>query len=49
MSIPTGHQVMHRPHPTQPDEPNWSIQDASLCVIQWPYRALAEVRTLPQR
>ena len=22
MSIPTGHQVMHRPQPTQPDVPN---------------------------
>ena len=22
MSIPTGHHVMHRPHPTQPDVPN---------------------------
>jgi hypothetical protein len=33
MSMPTGHQVMHRPQPTQPDVPNWSIQVASLCVI----------------
>jgi hypothetical protein len=33
MSIPTGHQVMHRPHPTHPDDPNWSYHDASLCVI----------------
>ena len=33
MSIPTGHQVMHRPQPTQPELPNWSIQEASLCVI----------------
>jgi len=31
-SIPTGHQVMQRPHPTHPDMPNWSIQEASLCV-----------------
>ena len=33
MSIATGHQVMQRPQPTQPDVPNWSIQVASLCVI----------------
>ena len=31
-SIPTGHQVMHRPQPTQPDSPNWSTHDASLWV-----------------
>ena len=30
MSMPTGHQVMQRPQPTQPDVPNWSIQVASL-------------------
>src|SRR5271165_2271541 len=35
MSMPTGHQVMHRPQPTQPEEPNWSIQVASLWVIHW--------------
>jgi hypothetical protein len=34
-SIPTGHQVMHRPQPTQPDVSNWSIQVASLWVIHW--------------
>jgi hypothetical protein len=28
MSIATGHQVMQRPQPTQPDDPNWSIQVA---------------------
>ena len=33
MSMPTGHQVMQRPQPTQPEVPNWSIQLASLCVI----------------
>ena len=33
MSIATGHQVMQRPQPTQPEVPNWSIQPASLCVI----------------
>ena len=33
MSIPTGHQVMQRPQPTQPEVPNWSIQVASLWVI----------------
>ena len=31
-SIPTGHQVMHRPQPTQPETANWSCQVASLCV-----------------
>ena len=35
MSIPTGHQVMQRPQPTQPELPNWSNQVASLCVIHW--------------
>src|SRR5271166_3454462 len=35
ISIPTGHQVMQRPQPTQPETPNWSIQVASLCVIHW--------------
>ena len=30
MSIPTGHQVMHRPQPTHPDVPNWSCQVDSL-------------------
>ena len=35
MSMPTGHQVMQRPQPTQPDEPNWSHQVASLWVIHW--------------
>lgn len=35
MSMPTGHQVMHRPQPTQPDTSNWSIQPASLWVIHW--------------
>ena len=33
MSMPTGHQVRHRPQPTQPDVPNWSIQEESLWVI----------------
>ena len=33
MSMPTGHQVMQRPQPTQPEVPNWSIQLASLWVI----------------
>ncbi len=33
MSMPTGHQVMQRPQPTQPETPNWSCQVASLCVI----------------
>ena len=35
MSIATGHQVMQRPQPTQPEVPNWSIQLASLWVIHW--------------
>ena len=35
MSMPTGHQVMQRPQPTQPEVPNWSIQVASLWVIHW--------------
>ena len=35
MSMPTGHEVRQRPQPTQPDVPNWSIQEASLCVIHW--------------
>ena len=32
MSIATGHQVMQRPQPTQPELPNWSIQVPSLWV-----------------
>ncbi len=35
MSMPTGHQVMHRPQPTQPEVPNWSIQEANLCVSHY--------------
>ncbi len=38
---------MHRPHPTQPDVPNWSTQVESLCVNHWRYLALPLVRTLP--
>src|SRR5512132_1051013 len=34
MSIPTGHQAMQRPQPTQPELPNWSCQVPSLCVSQ---------------
>ena len=34
MSMPTGHQLMQRPQPTQPLCPNWSHQPASLCVSQ---------------
>jgi hypothetical protein len=33
--MPTGHQVMHRPQPTQPELPNWSIQVANLWVSHW--------------
>src|SRR5271169_3051019 len=47
ISMATGHHVMQRPHPTQPEVPNWSIQVASLCVIHCRYRDLAEARTLP--
>src|SRR6478672_8836212 len=35
MSIATGHQVMQRPQPTQPEVPNWSIHVESLWVIHW--------------
>src|SRR5665213_3938646 len=35
MSMPTGHQAMHRPHPTQPVVSNWSHQVESLWVIHW--------------
>ena len=35
MSMPTGHHVMQRPHPTQPELPNWSCHEASLWVIHW--------------
>ena len=31
-SMPTGHQVMQRPQPTQPELPNWSHQVANLWV-----------------
>ena len=34
-SIPTGHQVMQRPQPTQPEVPNWSCQVPNLCVSHW--------------
>src|SRR5271166_4732857 len=47
MSMPTGHQVMQRPQPTQPDVPNWSIQFASLWVIHCRYREAVAFRTLP--
>ena len=40
MSMPTGHQVMQRPQPTQPDIPNWSIHAATLCVSHMRYRSL---------
>jgi hypothetical protein len=38
MSMPTGHQAMQRPHPTQPDVPNCSHQVPSLWVIHCRYR-----------
>ncbi|MCU0477990.1 MAG: hypothetical protein MUE92_04495 [Chloroflexi bacterium] len=31
-SIPTGHQVMQRPQPTQPELPNWSHHVPNLWV-----------------
>ena len=34
-SMPTGHQAMHRPQPTQPLEPNWSHQVENLWVSHW--------------
>jgi hypothetical protein len=34
-SMPTGHQVMHLPHPTQPDVPNWSNHVPNLWVSHW--------------
>jgi hypothetical protein len=34
-SMPTGHHVMHRPQPTQPEVPNWSHHVANLCVSHW--------------
>jgi hypothetical protein len=45
--MPTGHQTMHRPHPTQPDEPNWSCQVPSLWVSHCRYLLVGDVRTLP--
>ena len=35
MSMATGHQVMQRPQPTQPELPNWSTNWTSLWVIHW--------------
>ena len=35
LDVPTGHQLMHRPQPTQPLLPNWSCQVPSLCVSHW--------------
>ena len=46
-SIPTGHQVMHRPQPTQPEQPNWSCQVANLWVSHWRYRSDRFGRKLP--
>ena len=46
-SMPTGHQAMQRPHPTQPDVPNWSIQLATLCVSHWRYLDLVLLRITP--
>jgi hypothetical protein len=35
MSMPTGHQAMQRPQPTQPERPYWSCQPPSLWVSHW--------------
>ena len=35
MSMATGHHVMQRPQPTQPELPNWSCQVPSLWVSHW--------------
>ena len=35
MSMPTGHQAMQRPQPTQPDVSNWSHHVDSLWVSHW--------------
>ena len=35
MSMPTGHHVMQRPQPTQPELSNWSCQVPSLWVSHW--------------
>src|SRR3990172_3187168 len=45
ISIPTGHQVMQRPQPTHPEDPNWSNQVASLRVIHCRYLDLVVLRT----
>src|SRR5947209_387689 len=47
ISMPTGHQVMQRPQPTQPVEPNCSYHVDSLCVIHCRYRPRVDLRTLP--
>jgi hypothetical protein len=47
MSMPTGQAVRHRPHPKQPEVPNWSTHDASLWVIHWRYLERGLERTLP--
>ena len=47
ISIATGHHVIHRPQPTQPDVPNWSIHVASLCVSHWRYLDFVEDRMFP--
>ena len=45
MSIPAGHQVVHRPQPTQPAVPNCSGQVCSLWVSHWRYLAAVVART----
>ena len=48
MSMPTGHQVMHRPQPDTAEcrrtaQPSWT----SLCVSHWRYRVRVDIRILP--
>ena len=45
--MPTGHQVMQRPQPTQPLVPNWSTQVANLWVSHCRYRSRGRARKLP--
>ena len=46
-SIPTGHQAMQRPQPTQPELPNWSYHVPNLWVSHWRYRERPDGRMLP--
>src|SRR5512140_1534020 len=46
-SMPTGHHVMQRPHPTHPSVPNCPCHDANLCDSHWRYRDRNVGRRLP--